>query len=246
MLWVTIQCEPQTSWLFHNRNPRFFLNVSPDIAPRFSKKFPTIPKYLPWTVVHQAPLSMGFSRQEHWSRLPFSSPGDLLKPGIKPGSLVWATREDPRILEWGIHSLLQGICLILAWNPGLPHCKQILYHLIYQGSPSFLDPHKSPWTTLSRNSVNLSLHPHPRPISPTLPDVVWFFLFSLPMRSSWNDPPTTYLFSLHSQPTVPSPQAPAITGHFAFMVPTFALTSKTTQAVWSQSLEASLWGFSIS
>ena len=36
-----------------------------------------------WTVAHQAPLSMGFSRQEHWSRLPFHSPGDLPDPGIK-------------------------------------------------------------------------------------------------------------------------------------------------------------------
>ena len=40
----------------------------------------------PWTVAHQAPLSMGFPRQEYWSGLPFSSPGDLPDPGIKPGS----------------------------------------------------------------------------------------------------------------------------------------------------------------
>ena len=40
----------------------------------------------PWTVAHQAPLSMGFSRQEYWSGLPFPSPGDLLDPGIKPRS----------------------------------------------------------------------------------------------------------------------------------------------------------------
>ena len=40
----------------------------------------------PWTVAHQAPLSMGFSRQEYWSGLPFPSPGDLPKPGIGPGS----------------------------------------------------------------------------------------------------------------------------------------------------------------
>ena len=40
----------------------------------------------PWTIVHQAPLSMGFSRQEYWSGLPFLSPGDLPDPGIKPPS----------------------------------------------------------------------------------------------------------------------------------------------------------------
>ena len=40
----------------------------------------------PWTVAYQAPLSMGFSRQEYWSGLPFPSPGDLPNPGIEPGS----------------------------------------------------------------------------------------------------------------------------------------------------------------
>ena len=37
----------------------------------------------PWTVACQAPLSMGFSRQEYWSGLPFPSPGDLPNPGIE-------------------------------------------------------------------------------------------------------------------------------------------------------------------
>ena len=40
----------------------------------------------PWTVAHQAPPSMGFSRQEYWNGLPFPYPGDLLNPGIEPGS----------------------------------------------------------------------------------------------------------------------------------------------------------------
>ena len=40
----------------------------------------------PWTVAHQAPLSMGFSRQAYWSVLPFPSPGDLLNLEIEPGS----------------------------------------------------------------------------------------------------------------------------------------------------------------
>ena len=42
----------------------------------------------PWTVALQAPLSMGFSRQENWSGLPFPSPGDLPDSGIKPESPV--------------------------------------------------------------------------------------------------------------------------------------------------------------
>ena len=39
----------------------------------------------PWTVAYQAPLSMGFSRQEYWSGLPFPSAGDLPESGIEPG-----------------------------------------------------------------------------------------------------------------------------------------------------------------
>ena len=40
----------------------------------------------PWTVAYDSPPSMGFSRQEYWSGLPFPSLGDLPDPGIKPGS----------------------------------------------------------------------------------------------------------------------------------------------------------------
>ena len=42
----------------------------------------------PWTTAQQAPLSIGFPRQEYWSGLPFSTPGDLPDPGIKPVSPV--------------------------------------------------------------------------------------------------------------------------------------------------------------
>ena len=54
---------------------------------------------IPWTVAHQALLSTEFSRQEYWSGLPFSNPGDLPSPEIKPVSCIsdrfftiWATR----------------------------------------------------------------------------------------------------------------------------------------------------------
>ena len=57
----------------------------------------------PWTVAHQAPLSMGFSRQEYWSGWPFPFPGDLPNPGIEPGSLTSQgdalTPELPRKLK---------------------------------------------------------------------------------------------------------------------------------------------------
>ena len=41
-----------------------------------------------WTVAYQAPPSMGFSRQEYWSGLPFPSPRDLSDPGVEPGFLA--------------------------------------------------------------------------------------------------------------------------------------------------------------
>ena len=47
----------------------------------------------PWTVACQAPLSMGFPRQEHWSVLPFPSPGDLSNPGMEPTSPALAGRS---------------------------------------------------------------------------------------------------------------------------------------------------------
>ena len=53
----------------------------------------------PWTVAHQAPLTMGFSRQEYWSGLPCPPPGDLPDPGIQPVSPEFAggffTTEPP-------------------------------------------------------------------------------------------------------------------------------------------------------
>ena len=64
----------------------------------------------PWTVAHQAPLSMGLFRQEYWSGLPFPPPGDFPDPGM-------------------------NLCLLC-----LLHCRQILYPLNHQGSPiSFLN-----------------------------------------------------------------------------------------------------------
>ena len=61
-----------------------------------------------WTVAYQAPLSMGFSRQEYWSRLPFPPPGDLPNPGIEPTflmSLVLAGGFFTTSATWEAHVL---------------------------------------------------------------------------------------------------------------------------------------------
>ena len=60
-----------------------------------------------WAVAHQAPLSMGFSRQEYWSGLPCPPPGDLPDPGVKPASPeVPALQVDSLLLSHGGKPLL--------------------------------------------------------------------------------------------------------------------------------------------
>ena len=57
----------------------------------------------PWTIVHQAPLSIEFSRQEYWSGLPFPTPGIFLTQGLNPGLLITSTLEQQKVpLRWGL------------------------------------------------------------------------------------------------------------------------------------------------
>ena len=88
-----------------------------------------------WTVAHQAPLPMGFSRQEYWSGLPIPSPGDLPNPGIQLGSPALQADSLPAEPSGsqisGLHSLIL-ICLIgwlltaITLNCPLNLCKVIL------------------------------------------------------------------------------------------------------------------------
>ena len=89
---------------------------------------------IPWTVAGQAPLSLGFSRQEYWSGLPCPPPGDLPNPGIEPrspalqaDSLLSEPPEKPKKTGVGSLSLLQGIFPTQELNQGLLHCKRILF-----------------------------------------------------------------------------------------------------------------------
>jgi len=65
----------------------------------------------PWTVAHQAPLSMGFSRQERWSGFPFPSPGDLPNPTIEPRSP--ALQADSLLYEPPRRHIISNTCLSL-------------------------------------------------------------------------------------------------------------------------------------
>ena len=96
----------------------------------------------PWTVAHQAPLSIGFSRPEYWSGLPCSPPGDLPNPGIKPRSPVLQADSlppeppgKPKDTGVGSLSLLWENFPTQESKQGLLHCRWILYQLSYQGNP---------------------------------------------------------------------------------------------------------------
>ena len=73
----------------------------------------------PWTVAYQASLSMGFSRQEYWSGLPFPSPGDLPDPGIKPRSPALQAEALPSepcdlVMLWSVINIYLIFVLFLA------------------------------------------------------------------------------------------------------------------------------------
>ena len=61
-----------------------------------------------WTVARQAPLSMGFPRQEYWSGLSFPLPGDLLNPGIEPVSPVFPALAGEFLTTEPLGSLYTG------------------------------------------------------------------------------------------------------------------------------------------
>ena len=80
-----------------------------------------------WTIAHQVPLSMGFSRQEYWSVLPSLPPGDLPYPGIEPVSLMSpalasgffttsATREAQCAYRYCLMMLAHLSCLLCSKN----------------------------------------------------------------------------------------------------------------------------------
>ena len=63
-----------------------------------------------WTIAPQFPWFMGFSRQEYWRGLPFSSPGDLPDPGIRPMIL-----RSPALNAWSSHEKMYSSTLRKSW-----------------------------------------------------------------------------------------------------------------------------------
>ena len=90
---------------------------------------------IPWTLACHSPLSMEFSRQEHWSGLPFPSPGDLPDPGIEPRSP--ALQADPLLSEpsMATHSSILRASLVTQLVKTLPAIQETRVRSLGQGDP---------------------------------------------------------------------------------------------------------------
>ena len=96
----------------------------------------------PWTVAYQAPLFMGFFRQEYWSGLPFPSPGDLPDPGMKRGSpalQIYALPSEPPGKPTKESAMRVHISPSCWASPLLPHSIPSGHH----GTPEFTTPYSS-------------------------------------------------------------------------------------------------------
>ena len=88
-----------------------FLWLSSDCSLLFSRQGVSDSFVNPWTVAHRAPLSVGFSRQEYWSGLPFPLPGDLPDPRFQLESPALAGRfftTQPPVFIW-LHRVLVSL-----------------------------------------------------------------------------------------------------------------------------------------
>ena len=107
----------------------------------------------PWTAACQAPLSVGFSRQEHWNGLSCPPPGDLPHPGIEAGSSALEADSLPSSPRW-IHTHLGPSRASTGSGYPLPdHCQgPVLMSLNCQGSCHLIPPlsrgaQRTRWTT---------------------------------------------------------------------------------------------------
>ena len=106
-----------------------------------------------WTVAHQAPLSMNFSRQEYWSGLPFPSPEDLPDPGMEPRSP--ALQADSLLFDHQRNNLFQRCSLSSGQFSRLVMSDSLRPHEPQHSGP----PYPSPTARVYRNPCLLSLMP---------------------------------------------------------------------------------------
>ena len=102
---------------------------------------------IPETAAHQAPPSLGFSRQEHWSGLPFPSPVQESESEVAQSCATLSDPMDCSLPGSSVHGIFQArvleewVAIPFSRGPSQSrdlHCKQILYHLSHQGGPGIL------------------------------------------------------------------------------------------------------------
>ena len=115
-----------------------------------------------WSTAHQSPLSMGFSRQDYWSGLPFPSPGDLPDPRIEPESLkspVLTGRFFTISTTWNIIGLILCltvlICILLNISEAEPHLKWVVSLLtcLFKSSAYFVTGSLALFLLICRSSL---------------------------------------------------------------------------------------------
>ena len=114
----------------------------------------------PWTVAHQAPLSMGFLRQEYWNGLPFPPPGDLPNSGIEPTSLASPTLAGgflPTVPpgkpknKWHLHKTTQFYMLISLSQLAMPN-------LLIRSTATFHSPqNRGAFPLISEHAIEMLL-----------------------------------------------------------------------------------------
>ena len=104
------------------RSPPPTVSCKDSVSPYSMHACSVVPdSVIPWTVTRQAPLSMGFSKQEYWKQLPFPTPGNLLNSGVKTHLLNWQVGslalEPPRKRL----VVLDGIEHVQKWREAFSH-----------------------------------------------------------------------------------------------------------------------------
>ena len=176
-----------------------------------------------WTIAHQAPLSMGLSRQEYWSGLSFPSPGDLPNPGIKPESftspaLAGGFFTTAPLIPYHKNLVENELQFLANWILNIYHIK--CYNPV-QFSRSvvsdFLWPHELQHARPPCPSPTPGVHPNPCPSSlwchPAISSSVIPFSScpqSLPASESF---PMSQLFAWGGQSTGVSASAPVLPMH---------------------------------
>ena len=105
-----------------------------------------------WTVAYQFPPSMGFSRQEYWSGLPFPSPGNLPDSGIDPGSHTHLNAEFQRIARRDKKAFLSNKCKEIEKNNRLGKTRYLFKKIRYTKGKF----HAKMGTIKDRNGMDLT------------------------------------------------------------------------------------------